>query len=94
MELTVKRLESDADLRVWRTSIHGSAMGSSLKLHKVTLCAPEEDQSLLSCSIAPLHWGIGLLPLPNPKQPVLSLACTQIIIKLIRPEIERTAAAT
>lgn len=30
----------------------------------------------------------------KPEQPVLSLACTQIMIKLIRPEIERSAAAT
>lgn len=101
------RLDDDADLKVWRASVHESttvlcfALGPPLnKSHShtgelySTASAPEEDQTSCCCCIAPLHWGFLLLPLPNPKQPVLSLACTQIMIKLIRPEIERTAAAT
>lgn len=50
-----------------------------IRLHVAAVCPPLPP---------PLDWGILLLPLPNPKQPVLSLACTQIMIKLIRPEIE------
>ncbi len=41
-----------------------------------------------------LSRGFWLLSLPNPQQAVLSLACAEIMIKLIRPEIEWTAAAT
>jgi len=35
-----------------------------------------------------LSGGFRLLSLPNPQQAVLSLACAEIMIKLIRPEIE------
>lgn len=87
------RLDSDDDLRVWSAPIHKSnAVAPPLKQSRIltvvlsvyTRGAPTS----LCCYAAPPFIGEFYCSLPNPKQPVLSLACTQIMIKLIRPAIE------
>lgn len=80
--IPLKRLNSDDDIKVW------SVVVSTLGYTKAS--APEKRQTSLSLP----HIGEFYCSLLKPEQPVLSLACTQIMIKLIRLEIERSAAAT
>lgn len=81
-DIPLKRLNSDGDIKVW------SVVVSTLGYTKGP--APEKRQISLSLP----HIGEFYCSLLKPEQPVLSLACTQIMIKLIRLEIERSAAAT